>query len=149
MSTPVREATEVGEARRRVQQLIDGARASPSTGNAQATPQATPYWQGPADAQPRFLQAAVMRRESRWSDLATLAREWLRHATDDAEPWHLLGMALTRLDKPAEALDALECSLHLWPSHGAVRSSLDALRISAPALPTRPQRAAPCQPAKL
>lgn len=124
-----------------VQQLIDGARAAPSTGSAQATP----YWQGPAEAQPRFLQAAVMRRESRWSDLATLAREWLRHAADDAEPWHLLGMALARQGKPAEALDALECSLHLWPAHGAVRSSLDALRATSPA---RPTRATPCQPAK-
>jgi serine protease Do len=125
-----------------VQQLIDSARASAAPGN----PNATPYWQGPTEAQPRFLQAAVMRRESRWSDLAALARDWLRTVADDAEPWHLLGMALTRLNRPAEALDALECSLHLSPSHGAVRSSLEALRATSPA---RPPRAAPCTPAKL
>jgi serine protease Do len=129
-----------------VRQLIDGARATAAPGN----PQATPYWQGPAEAQPRFLQAAVMRRESRWSDLAALARDWLRQGADDAEPWHLLGMALAGLDRPAEALAALECSLHLSPSHAAVRSTVDALRAAAPqtAAAARPARAAPCPPEK-
>lgn len=130
-----------------VQQLIAGA-------NSAATPvtnaHALPYWQVPPETQPRFLRAALMRRDSRWSDLATLAREWLRSVTDDAEPWHLLGLALARLDRPSEALAALECSLHLAPSHGAVRSSLDALRALAPppaTPPIRPARAAPCPPA--
>jgi serine protease Do len=128
-----------------VQQLIDSARGAA----AQAGAQALPYWQVPADAQPRFLRAASMRRESRWSDLAALAREWLQNAADDAEPWHLLGLALTRLDRPAEALSALECALHLSPSHGAVRSSLDALRNALPpaAAAVRPSRTPPCPPA--
>ena len=133
-----------------VQQLIESARGSASTASAKAlTP--LPFWQVPAAAQPRFLQAAVFRREARWSDLAALAREWLQTVADDAEPWYLLGMALARLDRPAEALAALECSLLLSPSHAAVRSSLDALRAAAPqsAVPVRPPRAAPCPPAKL
>ena len=68
----------------------------------------------------------------------------------DAEPWPLLGMALAAFDRAAEALAALECSLHLSPSHAAVRSSLDALRATAQsAAPIRPTRAAPCAPAKL
>ncbi len=129
-----------------VQQLIESARGTASSPSAQALP----YWQVPADAQPRFLQAAVFRREARWSDLAALAREWLQTVADDAEPWHLLGVALARLDRPAEALTALECSLHLSPSHAAVRSSLDALRATAQsAAAIRPTRAAPCAPAKL
>jgi serine protease Do len=125
-----------------VQQLIDGA-SRPATATH---PPALPYWQVPPASQPPFLRAALMRRESRWSELATLAREWLQTVADDAEPWHLLGLALARLDRPAEALMALECSLHLAPSHGAVRSSLDALRAVVPPAATvqRPIRAAPC-----
>ena len=90
-----------------------------------------------------------MQRESRWSDLAALAREWLRSSADDAEPWHLLGLALARLDRPTEALAALECALHLSPSHGAVRSSLEGLRAVLPpaGVALRPTRAAPCPPA--
>ncbi len=125
-----------------VQQLIDGA----SRPAAATSPSALPYWQVPPASQPPFLRAVLMRRESRWGDLATLAREWLQTVADDAEPWYLLGLALVRLDRPDEALAALECSLHLAPSHGAVRSSLDALR--ATSLPTttalKPRRSAPC-----
>ncbi len=129
-----------------VQQLIESARGVASPASAHALP----FWQVPSAAQPRFLQAAVFRREARWSDLAALAGEWLQTVADDAEPWHLLGMALARLDRPGEALAALECSLLLSPSHAAARSSLDALRAAAPqsAAPVRPPRAAPCLPAK-
>ncbi len=123
-----------------VQQLMEAARTSAAPTNTKAPP----YSQAPAEAQPRFLRAAVMRSESRWNDLATLAREWVRHTVDDAEPWHLLGMALARLDRPSEARDAFECSLHLSPSNAAVRSSLDALRTAA-----RPARTAPCTTANL
>jgi serine protease Do len=123
-----------------VQQLIEAARGSA----AALDPKALPYWQGPASSQPRFLQAAVLRSESRWTDLATLAREWVHHSVDDAEPWHLLGVALARLERPTEARDALECSLHLSPLHTAVRSSLDALRTAA-----RPARTSPCTLANL
>jgi hypothetical protein len=129
-----------------VRQLIDNAGSAAPSSN----PRALPYWQVQPDVQPRFLRAALMRRESRWSDLAALAREWLQTATDDAEPWHLLGLALTRLDRPADALAALECALHLSPSHAAVRSSLDALRAVLPTTPTpavRTPRATPCPPA--
>lgn len=123
-----------------VRQLMDAA----PTSSAPADAKAPPYWQAPADAQPRFLRAAVLRSESRWNDLATLAREWVRSTVDDAEPWHLLGMALARQGLPTEARDAFECSLHLSPSHPAVRSSLDDLRTAA-----RPARSAPCTIANL
>ena len=128
-----------------VQQMMASASGAATLSN----PRALPYWQVPADAQPRFLRAALMRRESRWSDLAALARDWLRQVTDDAEPWHLLGLALVRLDRPAEALAALECSLHLSPSHAAVRGSLDTVRAALPpaAASVGPSRAAPCPPA--
>jgi serine protease Do len=123
-----------------VQQLMEDARNSTAPTNAKAPP----YWQAPAHAQPRFLQAAVLRSESRWNDLDALAREWVRQAVDDAEPWHLLGTALARLERPSEAREAFECSLHLSPLHAAVRSSLDALRTAA-----RPVRTSPCTTANL
>jgi serine protease Do len=132
-----------------VQQLMASARApssaSSSTSAPALDPKALPYWQVPANAQPRFLQAAVLKRESRWNDLATLAREWLRHAVDDAEPWHLLGLALAQQGRAEQARYAFECSLHLSPSHAAVRSSLDALRVAAP----RVARTSPCTTANL
>jgi serine protease Do len=124
-----------------VQQLMASARAS----SPALDPKALPYWQVPANAQPRFLQAAVLKRESRWSELAALAREWLRNAVDDAEPWHLLGMALAQQNRPEKAREAFECSLHLTPSHAAVRSSLEALRVAAP----RAARTSPCTTANL
>jgi len=129
-----------------VRQLIDSA----SDPAAVSNPRALPYWQVAADAQPRFLRAALMQRESRWSDLAALAREWLQTATDDAEPWHLLGLALARLERPADARSAFECALHLSPSHRVVRSSLEALRAALPSSASpfvRSPRTAPCPPA--
>jgi serine protease Do len=127
-----------------VRQLIDSARGPATLAN----PQARPYWQLPADTQPRFLRAASMRHEARWNDLAALARDWLHSGTDDAEPWFLLGTALTRLDRPDEARSALECALHLSPSSAAVRSGLEALPAAAPSAsaPLSSLRTAPCPP---
>ena len=116
-----------------------------------ANPQTPPYWQQPAHAQPRFLRAALMRREARWSDLAALAREWLQGVADDAQPWQLLGLALARLDRPDEARAALECALHLSPANATLRNSLAALAAAAPsasaAISSHPT--APCPPVKL
>ncbi len=126
-----------------VRQMLDlGAPMPPQPPLAQAQP----YWQQAASAQPRFLQAAVLLRDARWSDLAGLAREWLRQSADDAEPWHLLGQALARLDLPQEARAALECSLYLAPSHVAVRSSLDRLRAHTSTAPAPSRMAPPCPP---
>jgi serine protease Do len=98
-----------------------------------------PYWQKPTTAQPRFLRAAVLQRDAQWGELALLAHDWLKTDAEDAEPWHLLGTALERLDRPAEARMALECSLRLAPAHGTVRAHLLALRerTDEPAAPAR------------
>lgn len=87
-----------------------------------------PYWKAPNTAQPRFLRAQVLQRDQRWGELALLAHDWLRSDADDAEPWHLLGTALERLERPAEARTALECSLQLAPAHAGVRAQLQSLR---------------------
>ncbi len=86
------------------------------------------YWQAVSSQQPLFLQAASLQRDDRWTDLAVLTRQWLRQSDGDAEPWHLLGLALARLDQPHAARAALECSLHLAPSHITVRSNLERMR---------------------
>ena len=86
--------------------------------------QQLPYWQSGPSTQPRFLKAAVLVRTDRWSELEALAREWSRVERDDAEPWHLLGMALDRQGRLPEAKLALECSLRLEPARAATRQQL-------------------------
>lgn len=89
--------------------------------------QQLPYWQSGPSTQPRFLKAAVLMRQERWSELEALAREWSRAEPDDGEPWHLLGMALDQQGRLAEAKSALECSLRLEPERLATRQQLAGL----------------------
>lgn len=106
-----------------VRQMLDASGEPPD----RAAPTLA-YWQAASSQQPLFLQAAALQRDDRWNDLAVLTRHWLRLTDGDAEPWHLLGLALARLNQPQAARAALECSLHLAPSHITVRSNLDRLR---------------------
>lgn len=111
-----------------VRQLLDERRRDEFRRVMPLDTRRVPYWQAPASAQPRFLRAQVLQRDSQWGELALLAYDWLRSDADDAEPWHLLGTALERLERPVEARAALECSLRLAPAHAVVRTQLDALR---------------------
>ncbi len=111
-----------------VRQLLEAPPARPP----QADPDRLAYWQVPSLLQPRFLRAAVMQRDHAWADLAQLAREWLAGDDTDPEPWHLLGTALDRLDRVADALHAFECALRLAPEHPLLRSQRQALRERAP-----------------
>ncbi len=86
--------------------------------------QPLPYWQASASAQPRFLRAAVLVQNDRWSELEALASEWSRADPGDAEAWYLLGTALARQDRLPEARLALECSLSLEPARAAARERL-------------------------
>lgn len=79
-----------------------------------------PYWQAGASQQPRFLQAAAMARGERWADLERLARDWTRIEPEDSEPWSLLGLALDKQGRSADARRALDCSLTLEPARSAV-----------------------------
>jgi S1-C subfamily serine protease len=72
-----------------------------------------PYWQSGASRQPRFLQAAALLRNARWDELERLARDWARLEPEDAEPWHLLGIALDKQGRASEAQRAHDCSLAL------------------------------------
>lgn len=106
-----------------VRQMLDAGSDAPD-----GSPAALPYWQVAVAEQPLFLQAAALQRDDRWVDLAALTRRWLRLANGDAEPWHLLGLALARLQQPQAARAALECSLYLAPSHRTARADLERLR---------------------
>ena len=82
------------------------------------------YWQRPVVEQPRFLKAALLQRDDRWRELATLATDWARADTADPEPWYLMGVALAQLDRLPEAQHALECSLAIEPGSTAAWSRL-------------------------
>jgi hypothetical protein len=127
--------------------------------------QPLPYWQQAEAAQPRFLRAAVLQRDSHWSELARLSTDWLHDDTQDAEPWFLLGLALARLERLPEARRALECSLVIEPERREAWMALGPLyeRLGQPdaaervrerliadagTLPTDPS-AAPCVAASL
>jgi S1-C subfamily serine protease len=103
--------------------------------------QPLPYWQATPSAQPRFLKAAVLVRNDRWGELESLAAEWSRSEPDDAEPWYLLGTALDRLGRPAEARRALECSLSLEPARAAASERLADVAARAPSATPSPK---PC-----
>jgi hypothetical protein len=102
--------------------------------------QPLPYWQAGPAAQPRFLRAAVLVQNDRWSELEALASEWSRAEPDDAEAWYLLGSALARQDRLPEARLALECSLSLEPARAAARERLAdvANRGAAATTPSKP-----------
>jgi serine protease Do len=83
-----------------------------------------PYWQRPVLAQPRFLKAALLQRDDQWPELESLAVEWLRADPSDPEPWYLMGVALTKLNRLPEAQHALACSLAIEPASSTARARL-------------------------
>jgi len=108
-----------------VRQLIEGASRGDLRAVLPLEAYPTPYWE--AAAQPRFLRAALLQRDGRWADLASLAADWSRLDADDSEPWYLLGLALLQLGRDVEARPAFECSLRLAPSRVAAREALERL----------------------
>ena len=75
------------------------------------------FWQRPIQDQPLFLRAALFERDAKWAELQSLALDWARADATDPEPWYFMGLALTRLDRPADARNALTCSLNLDPAY--------------------------------
>ena len=87
------------------------------------------YWQRPVFKQPRFLKAALLQRDARWPELASLATEWAHADATDPEPWFLMGVALDQMDQVPEAQRALECSLAIEPGSAAARARLAPLYV--------------------
>lgn len=75
-----------------------------------------PFWELPADAQPRFLQAAVFERERRWPELDALGAAWAREDRQDAQPWVLRGLAQQQLGRLPAAQQALEQAVRIEPA---------------------------------
>ena len=88
--------------------LDDGARFMPVNPIAA---ELLPYWQKPIALQPNFLRAALLERDSNWTELESLASRWTLSDADDAEPWYLRGVALAQLDRLPDAQQALERSV--------------------------------------
>jgi serine protease Do len=86
------------------------------------------YWQRPVLDQPRFLKAALLQRDDRWSELESLASEWARADAGDPEPWYLMGVALARMNRLPEAQQALECALAIEPGSSAASARLASVR---------------------
>ena len=70
-----------------------------------------PYWQKPVALQPNFLRAALLERDSNWTELELLTSHWTQSDADDAEPWYLHGVALAQLNRLPAARQALERSV--------------------------------------
>lgn len=79
-------------------------------------PSLLPYWQKPVALQPNFLRAALLERDSNWTELEALASHWAAADATDAEPWYLRGLALAQLGRLPDARQALERSVHI--EHG-------------------------------
>jgi serine protease Do len=116
-----------------VQQMLDRATPAQYTKVTPSEQAGQPFWQGPATRQPRFLQAASLRREARWADLQNLAQDWLQADASDAEPWEQLALALDQQGQSAAAKHALQCA-----------ARVQALARSDAA--SRPVTVAPCAP---
>lgn len=101
-----------------------------------------PYWQAGPSQQPRFLQAAALAGTQRWAELEQLARDWTTVEPEDGEPWYLLGLALDRQGRAADARRALQCSLELEPDRRAARDELADL---ATRLPPADRSTPPCR----
>ncbi|HWH82956.1 MAG TPA: trypsin-like peptidase domain-containing protein [Burkholderiaceae bacterium] len=99
------------------------------------------FWERPLDTQPLFLRAAVLERDGDWNALQPLATDWLRRADGDPEPWYLLGVALDRQGRGAEARHAFECSLATPPGDPRARAELK--RVASPDPDTSPDADAP------
>ncbi len=93
-----------------VQQMLERATPAQYTKVMPVATTSLPFWQGPASRQPRFLQAASLRREARWADLQNLAQDWLHVDSSDAEPWEQLALALDQQGQTAAAKQALQCA---------------------------------------
>ncbi|MBX9715788.1 MAG: trypsin-like peptidase domain-containing protein [Burkholderiaceae bacterium] len=96
-----------------VQDLL--ARQDEATEIAPIASQALAFWQQPQSQQPRFLQAAVLERDRRWTDLEQLASGWVAVHEHDAEPWYLRGLALQQQNRLADAKDSLEHCVTMAP----------------------------------
>ena len=111
---------------RRVEWL-QGLQARSSAAVAPLADRSLPYWQRPAEQQPRFLQALRLLRDAQWPALSSLSRDWQRDDQSDPEPWYLAGLAFNRQGRLNESREALRCATRLDPRLRAATSLINPL----------------------
>ncbi|RZU02222.1 S1 family peptidase [Rivibacter subsaxonicus] len=89
------------------------------------------FWELRDERQPPFLRAAALVQGAEWEQLLDVALRWAADDATDPEPQRLLGLALTRLERPAEAVVAYQRALALdagdapsWFQLGALQHRL-------------------------
>lgn len=87
--------------------------------DAQVRPAApTPaFWEDDAPGQPPFLRAAWLMQAQRWSELRTLADEWVLLEPDNAHAWFALGRAECELGLAMNAVIALRNAVRVRDDH--------------------------------
>ncbi len=74
-------------------------------------------WEGPADRQPWFLRLARLASRAHWQEAAVIGQAWIRAEPSNADAWHQTGIALLHLQRPDEALSALQTAQQIEPDH--------------------------------
>jgi hypothetical protein len=66
-----------------------------------------PFWDGPPETLPPFLQSLRLAAESRWGELETQAKRWVGADAGNAPAWHALGQAQLAQGRSDDALESL------------------------------------------
>ncbi|MDP3294809.1 MAG: trypsin-like peptidase domain-containing protein [Nevskia sp.] len=74
---------------------------------------ASPFWAQPPERLPFFMRAATLQARMLWQDLISLSNQWAEAEPGNAEAWFMQAQALTRLDRPSEAVAAYEHAVRL------------------------------------
>lgn len=74
-----------------------------------------PFWAQPVASLPFFMQAAMLEREGKWSDLLGLADRWTAQDANDAEAWLMRANSLVQLGRSDRAVDAYRRCIALSP----------------------------------
>lgn len=71
----------------------------------------TAFWERAVDDQPPFLRANALEATRRWSDLETMALNWVDREPDNATAWLVLGRTFLQTGKLVEAIQAFNACL--------------------------------------
>ena len=78
-----------------------------------------PFWADQPERQPTFLQASALEADGRWSELASLAKQWTDTSPEDGQAWMALGKATLNLGDRATAEIAFKHAVDLGITYPA------------------------------
>jgi len=84
---------------------------------AVATPSASAFWDAPEEERPFFMRVVPYMQAQQWQSLKVVAQTWTEQEVSSAEPWYHLGLAESRQNNEAAALQHLNKALALNPQH--------------------------------